>query len=433
MSFRSLSSLVMLLACLATSASSQEMPLTPCCENAQAEGKPLYSTVGAKPWNNGRCDTPYEVNILCIECINRTRDYQICGDLPGSRYAVVTDGTFYPRYYAVVSPIGVAPGSLSFKAYQGGSNPASQTVTVTNNIYARWAFEDDLSWNASESLDWLSLSVTSGDAVGTTPCTTNASVDISGKSVGTYTGNVIFSSWMVSSLQNTTVPATLTIANLPTISITGPTALAVNEVGTWTASVTGGFTPYHYQWYYFPVCAQVAGPPQPLKPPCGYWYTWGADQSSAARSDDANFKVRCVLTDGLGTVRTSNDIIVIVGGALSKSLATAGQQLVDGVSMDDSMLRFPDAYPNPFNPSTTLVYSLPEPASVKLTILDVLGREVAVLDEGTREAGVHRQVWYGTGTKGETVAAGLYFARIVVQGANGQATQSRMNKLLLVK
>ena len=70
---------------------------------------------------------------------------------------------------------------------------------------------------------------------------------------------------------------------------------------------------------------------------------------------------------------------------------------------------------------------------MKLTILDVLGREVAVLDDGAREAGIHRQVWYGTSAKGESVAAGLYFARIVIQAANGKPIQSRMNKLLLVK
>ncbi len=46
-------------------------------------------------------------------------------------------------------------------------------------------------------------------------------------------------------------------------------------------------------------------------------------------------------------------------------------------------------FPNPFNPSTTIRFDLPEPADVSLVVYDVLGRKVAELANGYREAGYH--------------------------------------------
>ncbi len=47
------------------------------------------------------------------------------------------------------------------------------------------------------------------------------------------------------------------------------------------------------------------------------------------------------------------------------------------------------AYPNPFNPTTTLNYALPEAGDVHMTVYDVNGRQVAELVNGWREAGIH--------------------------------------------
>ena len=69
-------------------------------------------------------------------------------------------------------------------------------------------------------------------------------------------------------------------------------------------------------------------------------------------------------------------------------------------------------YPNPFNPSTTIEYTLPFEMDVRLTIHDVLGREVSVLEDRKAGSGTYRVVWDGTGATGEFMPSGVYFLRM---------------------
>ncbi|MBA4312451.1 MAG: hypothetical protein C0417_07455 [Chlorobiaceae bacterium] len=64
-------------------------------------------------------------------------------------------------------------------------------------------------------------------------------------------------------------------------------------------------------------------------------------------------------------------------------------------------------YPNPFNPETYISYELPEMSVVKLTVFNILGNEIAVLDEGMKEGGIHRVCWE------PHCAAGVYYYRLV--------------------
>lgn len=69
-------------------------------------------------------------------------------------------------------------------------------------------------------------------------------------------------------------------------------------------------------------------------------------------------------------------------------------------------------HPNPFNPQTSLRYSLPQPAAVRLVIYDVRGRLVRTLVTGNQPAGLHTVVWDGRDDRGSDVASGVYFARL---------------------
>ncbi len=65
-------------------------------------------------------------------------------------------------------------------------------------------------------------------------------------------------------------------------------------------------------------------------------------------------------------------------------------------------------YPNPFNPSTTIKYELPKSSEVRLSIVDMLGREVSVLVNERKDAGVHEVRFDGL-----NLASGVYFYRML--------------------
>ena len=69
------------------------------------------------------------------------------------------------------------------------------------------------------------------------------------------------------------------------------------------------------------------------------------------------------------------------------------------------------AYPNPFNPTTTLQYDLPEDATVKIMIYDIMGREVRTLVKSQQNAGFKSIVWDATNDLGQPVSAGMYLYR----------------------
>jgi len=79
--------------------------------------------------------------------------------------------------------------------------------------------------------------------------------------------------------------------------------------------------------------------------------------------------------------------------------------------------RLHPCYPNPFNPSTTISYELPEPATVDLVIFDVAGQVVRTL--AVAEAvgsGRHEVVWNGRDAMGRAAAAGVYFCKLDAAG-----------------
>jgi hypothetical protein len=80
------------------------------------------------------------------------------------------------------------------------------------------------------------------------------------------------------------------------------------------------------------------------------------------------------------------------------------------------------AYPNPFNPSTTIAFTLPESQSVQVAVFDVSGRRVCTLASGKHSAGTHQVLFDGAG-----LPSGIYMAQIRCDA------YARSEKLLLLK
>ena len=84
-------------------------------------------------------------------------------------------------------------------------------------------------------------------------------------------------------------------------------------------------------------------------------------------------------------------------------------------------------YPNPFNPVTRINYDLPKDDLVKITIYDMMGRQVKTLINQSQTAGYRSVRWDATNNLGETVSAGLYM--YVVQAGEFRDTR----KMILLK
>ena len=80
----------------------------------------------------------------------------------------------------------------------------------------------------------------------------------------------------------------------------------------------------------------------------------------------------------------------------------------DGPVSPSSGLALSQNYPNPFNPKTRIEFTLDEPGQVELSVFDLAGRKVAILQQGNLPAGEHRVTWNGADQSGRRVASGRY-------------------------
>ena len=89
--------------------------------------------------------------------------------------------------------------------------------------------------------------------------------------------------------------------------------------------------------------------------------------------------------------------------------------------------RMSDAYPNPFNPTTTLSFSVPIEGNINLSIYDMTGRLVNTLVDGNLKQGYHSITWNGFDSNGHAVSSGMY-----IYALNGKDV-SITKKMVLMK
>jgi hypothetical protein len=109
-------------------------------------------------------------------------------------------------------------------------------------------------------------------------------------------------------------------------------------------------------------------------------------------------------------------------GAFSGSIAVNEVKDMDQTNDKLQFLYLNQNYPNPFNPSTIISFRLMVKSYLTLKVFDILGREVAVLMDGEKEAGEHKIKF-----KSSKLTAGIYFYYLQTRGL------SVVKKMLLVK
>ncbi len=93
---------------------------------------------------------------------------------------------------------------------------------------------------------------------------------------------------------------------------------------------------------------------------------------------------------------------------------------VDGIEFN--------AYPNPFNPVTTISFSIPDDCKVDVSIYNIKGQKVKTLVNEEMEKGLHKIVWDSTDNSGKSVSSGVYFYKLNVNGKD-----KAVRKCLLLK
>jgi M6 family metalloprotease-like protein len=126
---------------------------------------------------------------------------------------------------------------------------------------------------------------------------------------------------------------------------------------------------------------------------------------------------------GLGTAATADSVIVhwpagevtVQTGVMADQVVEVRQETsatpVDNGELP-AMTRLLAAYPNPFNPSTTIAFDLARGGQVRLDIYGLDGRLVTRLIDDALQAGRHQAVWQGADSRGRPAASGTYLCRL---------------------
>jgi hypothetical protein len=107
--------------------------------------------------------------------------------------------------------------------------------------------------------------------------------------------------------------------------------------------------------------------------------------------------------------------LVIVNNAGEAVVVPVTLNVAEGptaVSIPPMRLNLAQNHPNPFNPRTTIRFSLPHDGRVVLAVYDALGHKVRTLVSAELPAGLHEAVWAGRDDAGRRVATGMYLYRV---------------------
>ncbi len=117
---------------------------------------------------------------------------------------------------------------------------------------------------------------------------------------------------------------------------------------------------------------------------------------------------------------------IIISGMQEYSIIMLGEE---GEQEDNvpSITQLHSNYPNPFNPSTSISFSIPEEAKVSLKIFNIKGQRVKTLYTGFAEAGKHTMTWNGEDENNKPVASGIYFYKLK------SSEFEKVKKMLLLK
>ena len=162
--------------------------------------------------------------------------------------------------------------------------------------------------------------------------------------------------------------------------------------------------------------------------------TWEFDISSNTWTQKSYGPVRSqaatVYLSDISCLSKSYDVVYLFGGLDSDGNQTNDLWIYDPstdtweevvVDIDDPEVIVPlgfslSSYPNPFNPTTTISFSIPEESKVELYIYNIKGQKLKNLKKDIYDKGVHSVIWNGEDDKSNSVSSGVYLYKLNVNG-----------------
>jgi len=155
----------------------------------------------------------------------------------------------------------------------------------------------------------------------------------------------------------------------------------------------------------------------------------GASGSIVVRWNIIKTGIRYELQCGDGrdvTMEGQNEVVLTVDDAV-----TPVDLILKSVSQESTttpqIFALTQNFPNPFNSSTIIQFTIPSEGDVKLVVYDVLGREIATLLHASLLTGTHTERFTST-----DLTSGVYFYRLTFESKTGQTT-SQIQKMVLMK
>ncbi len=134
-----------------------------------------------------------------------------------------------------------------------------------------------------------------------------------------------------------------------------------------------------------------------------------------------------------GTLWRTDAYLVRADGTERPALEWLRQYLAETVNVNDKKIYLPTGFnldqnfPNPFNPSTSIHYSLSHTGNVSLTVYNLQGQKIRTLENAMKQSGQYSVVWDATDDNRNPVASGIYI------GVLNNGTTTRQIKMTLVR
>jgi len=134
------------------------------------------------------------------------------------------------------------------------------------------------------------------------------------------------------------------------------------------------------------------------------------DESSIPTNMDDYFAATDTLRFSSGLVNSQNEFFEILPHSVLQVLKSNTVSTNNVIEPEQYSIN--NIYPNPFNPSTTISFSLPIRSQVELSVYNILGNKIATLENEIFERGLHHIIWNGKDNNGVNVGSGVYFCKM---------------------